>query len=202
MWAADFNEDANINVVDVVNLSMHIVGLAARSNTESEAYIQNDVLYFSGSVAGVEFSGGELVSDISGDDVFVSGNNKSIIYNLSGKLDTDSIQFEQLPDEIIVSDSNGELLDVSILSEFGLADAYPNPFNPSTNINFSIENGSYVSIKVYNMQGREVDSIADSFFESGNYALSWDASEFSSGVYIVKLIAGNLVDSNKIMLIK
>ena len=202
MWAADFNEDSNINVVDVVNLSMHVVGVAARSYTKSEAYIQNNILHLNGPVGGIEFSGGKLISNVSGSDVLVSGNNKTIIYNLSGELDTNTVKFEHAPDEIIISDSNGELLEVSVLSSFGLANAYPNPFNPSTNIDFTIEDGSFVSVKVYNMQGREVASIADSYFESGNHSLMWNAGEFSSGIYIVKLISGNLIDSQKIILVK
>ena len=132
----------------------------------------------------------------------VSGNNKTIIYNLSGEIVTKEFEFAVMPEDIMVSDSNGDLLNVSVISDFGLNDAYPNPFNPSTSINFSIGVDSYVSIKVYNMQGREIDSISNSYFEHGNHTVKWNADKFSSGIYIVKMISGNLVDSKKIMLVK
>ena len=202
LWAADFNEDLNVNVVDVVNLSMHIVGLAARPSVYSEAYIQNNSLNIEGLVAGIQLNGGNLISDISDEDIIVSGNNKTIIYNLSGEIVTKEFEFDIMPEDIMVSDSNGDLLNISVISSFGLNDAYPNPFNPSTSINFSIDVDSYVSIKVYNMQGREIDSIASSYFKQGNHTLKWNADKFSSGVYIVKMISGNLVDSKKIMLVK
>ena len=61
---------------------------------------------------------------------------------------------------------------------------------------------SYVSLKVYNMQGREVATLASGQFASGSHSVTWNANDFSSGIYIVKMVSGNFVDSQKLMLIK
>jgi flagellar hook assembly protein FlgD len=83
-----------------------------------------------------------------------------------------------------------------------LNEAYPNPFNPSTNIDFSIYIESYVSIKVYNLQGKEIDSLIDQQYESGNHTVTWDASQYPSGIYFVKMVSDNFTDTKKLMLIK
>ena len=83
-----------------------------------------------------------------------------------------------------------------------LLDAYPNPFNPITTMNFAIPNDSHVSIKVYNLQGREVVSLADGNYDAGYHNVMWDANSYSSGVYFVKMIAGEFIATQKLMLVK
>ena len=86
--------------------------------------------------------------------------------------------------------------------EFTLAAAYPNPFNPTTTINFAIPSDSQVSISVYNLQGREVVSLASGSYDAGYHSVIWNADTHSSGVYFVKMVAGSYVNTQKLMLLK
>lgn len=93
--------------------------------------------------------------------------------------------------------------------EFKLYQNYPNPFNPLTNIKYSIpENGKskiengYVSLKIYNMLGKEVAVLVNERKSSGVYEVNWNASGFPSGVYFYKLITDNFVDTKKMVLLK
>ncbi len=80
---------------------------------------------------------------------------------------------------------------------------YPNPFNPSTIIEFRIPERSIVSLKIYNMIGEEVSEIiGGKELESGIYKYSWDASKLSSGIYIYRLIAEKETIAKKMLLVK
>lgn len=85
---------------------------------------------------------------------------------------------------------------------FELSQNYPNPFNPSTTISFSIPNKDYVTLKVYDIIGNEVVTLVNEEKAPGNYQITFDASEFSSGVYFYSILAGNFSEVKKMMLIK
>ena len=87
-------------------------------------------------------------------------------------------------------------------SVFKLEQNYPNPFNPSTNIRFSIPETGLVTLKIYNLIGEEVEELLNEFKESGNYVVSFSASDLPSGVYIAKLNSGNNVKTIKMSLLK
>lgn len=85
---------------------------------------------------------------------------------------------------------------------FGLSQNYPNPFNPTTKIKYSIPSASYVTLKIYDMLGHEVETIISGNQTRGIYDVQWDASKYSSGVYIYKLTAGNFSESKTMLLVK
>jgi Secretion system C-terminal sorting domain len=89
-----------------------------------------------------------------------------------------------------------------IPGEFRLAQNYPNPFNPSTTIEFAIPNISKVSLKVYNVHGQEVTTLANDEFTAGTYSINWNASGLSSGVYFYSIQAGNFSQTKKLLLVK
>ena len=89
-----------------------------------------------------------------------------------------------------------------IPNEYALHQAYPNPFNPTTTLSFALTIESEVSITVYNLQGREVISLVNGNMEAGYHSLVWNADSHSSGVYFVKMVAGEFVSTQKLMLIK
>ena len=70
---------------------------------------------------------------------------------------------------------------------------YPNPFNYSTRIKFDISKTSYVTLKVYNLLGKEIDEIVNSKVSAGSYDFRFIGSELTSGVYLCRLV----VDDNK-----
>ena len=85
---------------------------------------------------------------------------------------------------------------------FQLSDNYPNPFNPSTNITFSIASKNFVTLKIYDVIGREVATLFSGELEAGEYAQQWNAAGFPSGVYFYRLQAGDFVDVKKLELLK
>ena len=103
--------------------------------------------------------------------------------------------------ESIVANSNSELNMIEPKG-FVLDKAYPNPFNPTTNLGVYIPFDGFVSIKVYDLMGREVSELHNGFLKQGYATYTWDASSHSSGVYIVKAVAGDTVKSQKVMLLK
>lgn len=88
------------------------------------------------------------------------------------------------------------------LSDYTLYQNYPNPFNPSTNIKFQIPNSSYVLLKVYDILGREIATLVNEPKSAGNHTAEWNATNFSSGVYIYKITAGEFSDVKKMLLLK
>jgi hypothetical protein len=66
----------------------------------------------------------------------------------------------------------------------------PNPFNPSTLISYSVPNGRQVTLKIYNLAGQEVATLADGYHDGGKYSVVFDASGLSSGIYFTVLKAG------------
>ena len=87
-------------------------------------------------------------------------------------------------------------------SSFELFNNYPNPFNPTTIIEYSVVSNEYVSLKVYDMLGKEITTLVNEQKSAGKYKVNFDASSLASGVYIYKLTAGNFSDSKKMVLTK
>ena len=85
---------------------------------------------------------------------------------------------------------------------FGLSQNYPNPFNPTTAISYQLPAVSHVTLKVYNLLGQEVATLADEVKQAGFYTANWDASSFSSGVYFYRLQTGSFVQTKKLILMK
>jgi hypothetical protein len=76
-------------------------------------------------------------------------------------------------------------------AEYQLLQNYPNPFNAVTTIQFDIPKKAFITIKVYNILGEEVDKLVSRHFEPGNHFLKWDASGFASGIYFYRLISSD-----------
>jgi hypothetical protein len=90
----------------------------------------------------------------------------------------------------------------SIPITYELYNNYPNPFNPATTIKYDIAKESKVSIKVYDVLGREVATLVNEAKTTGHYSVDFDASKLASGMYIYKITAGSFVKSIKMMLLK
>ena len=87
-------------------------------------------------------------------------------------------------------------------TEFALGQNYPNPFNPSTNVEFSIPTAQMVSLKIYDVTGREVATLVHGQTEPGKYSVQWNAGNLSSGVYVYRLTAGSYTSAKKLLLQK
>jgi hypothetical protein len=95
-----------------------------------------------------------------------------------------------------------EETDAGIPVSFELEQNYPNPFNPSTVIKFQVPENSHITIKVYDVLGKEVAILVNEELTSGYYSVSFDASGLSSGVYYYSLKADNYYSTNKMLLLK
>jgi len=89
-----------------------------------------------------------------------------------------------------------------IPSGYKLYDIYPNPFNPSAVIKYDIPELSHVTVKIFDVTGREVKLIENDLKQPGTYEVMFDGGHLSSGVYFCRIEAGRFVDSKKIVLIK
>ena len=87
-------------------------------------------------------------------------------------------------------------------SSFELNQNYPNPFNPSTTISFSLPTKSFVTLKIFDVMGKEVSDIVSEELLPGNYSQQWDASNMPSGVYFYRLQAGSFTETKRLVLMK
>lgn len=90
----------------------------------------------------------------------------------------------------------------AVPAEYSLSQNYPNPFNPSTNLGFGISNLGFVTLKIYDLTGREVATLVNENLSPGIYEVKFDGSNFASGVYFYKITAGSFSAVKRMFLIK
>ena len=89
-----------------------------------------------------------------------------------------------------------------LVNQFQLNQNYPNPFNPSTTISWQSPVGSWQTLKVYDMLGREVTTLVNEYKPAGGYEVEFDAASLSSGIYLYKLKSGDFIQTKKMILMK
>jgi len=105
----------------------------------------------------------------------------------------------------LLAKSNAEIANanVELPKTFALHNAYPNPFNPETNIRFDLPIASPVKLVIYNALGRMVSTLVSSqSMDAGYHETKWNAQRYSSGVYFVHMQAGSFTSTKKLMLLK
>jgi hypothetical protein len=85
---------------------------------------------------------------------------------------------------------------------FELQQNYPNPFNPTTTIKFSLPRSDHVTLKVFDVMGREIATLVDDELTAGRYDAHWNASGVESGVYFYQLRADEFVETKRLVLVK
>ncbi|MBT3635022.1 MAG: T9SS type A sorting domain-containing protein [Candidatus Marinimicrobia bacterium] len=103
---------------------------------------------------------------------------------------------------MITPDSNLSIDENIIPSEFKLFPIYPNPFNPITNIKFSLPILSSVKINMYDLIGRQIDELSYNSLSPGYHTITWDASKYSSGIYFIRVNAEDYHAVQKVILLK
>jgi|GEM_PF-752515 len=101
--------------------------------------------------------------------------------------------------------SNDEL--ANLPGSFALHPAYPNPFNPSTNLQYDLPEQAQITLTIYNLMGREITQLVNTTQEAGYRSVQWDATDFfgkpvSAGVYLYQIRAGEFVQTRKMVLLK
>ena len=155
-------------------------------------------------------------------DFYVNGDNMKVLaYDASGNNPTEQIEIElpsvtssSFENVIVASPGAGEILiNFSEREEFDVSSPlpgnpkiqklYPNPFNPSLSISFSIPNDEITRVAIYNTIGEQVEVVRESeMLSAGNYTLFWNAASHPSGMYIVQIQTKTFTDTRKALLVK
>ena len=108
-----------------------------------------------------------------------------------------SDRLEWMDNQILLSN------DLKVISKnYTLGESYPNPFNPTTNIPFFIQKDTEVLLSIYDINGRLVESLLDGKVKRGSQTFKWNASEYHSGLYFIKMKVNDLISTKKVMLVK
>jgi hypothetical protein len=89
-----------------------------------------------------------------------------------------------------------------IPTEFKLYENFPNPFNPSTSIQYDIPENSFVKLVVYDITGKEVTTLVNETMAAGKYEAVWNGKEFASGIYFCRITAGDFKSTKSMVLLK
>ena len=85
---------------------------------------------------------------------------------------------------------------------FEINQVYPNPFNPTTTIHYSLNKNVNVEVSIYDIAGRLITTIINEFQIAGYHSITWNASKFSSSIYFLNMSSGGITETKKIVLIK
>ena len=206
---ADINQDGIINILDVVALVQAILGSRTTDATMIEIFNNNNTVTIEadGYVGAVQMTlshGNDFSINLT-NDAFVAeshtDNNQTtlMVVNPGTELFSANGEFEIV--EIIAANGN-DYIDVINPDAISLGSAYPNPFNPSTSFDLQVGVAGHVSLNVYNLMGQVVGNLVNNTMDAGNYNITWDAANFSSGMYIVKAETANGIATQKVMLVK
>ncbi|MDC0145051.1 lamin tail domain-containing protein [bacterium] len=206
----DLNGDGVINILDIVAIVNIIT--SGRTTDATSAMLNNEnstvSLSADGYIGGVQMTlthGNDFTIELT-DNCMASnyvnhGNyttlvvvepNSELLFTANGTFDIK---------DVIVANSENEI-NVSMINEFSLSAAYPNPFNPNTSFDVSIPTAGYLSVKVYDLSGKLVNTIANGIYNQNNYTFTWDASGMPSGMYVINAEFNNSSISHNISLIK
>ncbi|MCX6134945.1 MAG: YCF48-related protein [Ignavibacteriales bacterium] len=108
---------------------------------------------------------------------------------------------------LIIRASNGSITNIdaprlSLPKEFVLYQNYPNPFNPSTAVSFQVSAISHVTLRLFDIVGREVATLVNETLSAGSYKTTWNASPYPSGIYFYRLQSGDCVETKKMILLR
>jgi hypothetical protein len=137
------------------------------------------------------------------------GNLNFEFVNADGFAGTSTIEFK----DIILADNKGNGIEADVQSfdvnfsnalpiKTELTDAYPNPFNPTSTINYGLNTTGHVEIMVYDATGRLVEELVNQNQTAGYHSITWNASNQASGMYFAKMVAGDVVQTQKLVLLK
>ncbi len=229
---ADLNDDGIINILDVITLvnlvlGSRIIDMSENIGTDAVIYKTANSVSISanGNIAGIQLtvSANNLQINenipMTVESNLVGDQHIILMYGLNGEtLSGDKIQlFTASEDYEILSIIAANILSKAMNIEqrngllpetFELSQNFPNPFNPSTEIKFTVGKDELISLNIYDIQGRLVSSLIDNYFYSaGSYKMNWDGknqygTQVPSGMYLYKLESSNQIVTRKMVLMK
>ena len=210
----DMNADGGLNVLDVVALVNIVLGGGRADEATSASFevIGNEVIMtangFVGAVQMTLSHGKEFQIDLTDNalvaDYNTQGNTTTLIVVAPDGSSLFTTNGDFTIESVLAAANADSYMDTKVIvpNDFAISAAYPNPFNPTTQMTLALHTQADVSVKVFNMAGQLVDVIAEGQMDRGSYSLTWDGTNVSSGVYFVKTEVGSVVQNQKIMLIK
>ena len=162
-------------------------------------------------------NGSYIFAGTAGDGVFLSADNGAGWVQVDSGLADTYVQALAVSGTYLFGGTKGDGVWMRPLSEmitgvedkqnnlptnFSLQQNYPNPFNPSTTINYSVPKTSFVTIKVYNVLGREIKTLVNEKKSFGNYSVQFSGSSLSSGIYFYRMQSGNYSQTKKLIILK
>ncbi len=137
--------------------------------------------------------------DVSGfeDDLHIVINGEAINMH-----EENFIELTSMIEEVAIVVGNVDSYLNPIPDEFGLSAAYPNPFNPTTNLGLALNADGFVSMSVFNIRGQVVEVLVDRNMKAGYHNITWNADGISSGMYFVRVETGANIAMQKLMLLK
>lgn len=171
---------------------------------------------YGGIVRSLTVSGTNVFAGTNGGGVFLSTNNGTSWTAVNNGLTNTDVLSLAVSGTNLFAGTYGssvwrsplsELISVKSLStevpeQFSLSQNYPNPFNPVTNLEFGISDLGFVSLKVYDILGKEVVTLVNEKLSPGNYKVQFDGSNLSSGVYLFRIESGDFVETKRMLLVK
>ena len=214
--AGDLNGDGGFNVLDIVSLANCILSnnCAGRIDdaTESSLKIDNNTLLLQsdGFIGGLQMTlnhGPDFSINLTDEALYsdyLTKNNKTKLLIINP---TNEYMFDFLGDfditEVIVANTVNQIpVEMPFLNSFTISAAYPNPFNPITNVVLNLSKSSDVNVGVYNINGQLISTLLTGFKTANSYSLEWDATNMPSGVYFIKVQSNGFNQIQKIMLLK
>ncbi len=208
--AADLNGDGIVNILDIVQLVNLILGPRVDNATSVQLFDTGTQIKMSrngyvGAVKMVLQHDGYFQIELP-ENALVNGShtqrNTTTLVIVAPESDH-LFSYEGLFEIIEVEAASSEkFISVILPSKTSLNQAYPNPFNPSTNVSYILAETKDVSLSIYNITGQLVESLINTQQDAGRYKLVWDASLQPSGMYFLRLQAGSEIFNQKLMVMK
>ena len=156
---------------------------------------------------GIAPTGGSSIADFTAPLSGLGGESAVVFasgFLTPGESDPGFGLFAALEDGSVIELPGVELSIVNAINptSFGLTSVYPNPFNPSTSIRYNVDKFSKVNISIYDVTGKLVSNLVNSYKSIGNHSIIWNASNLPSGIYFIKLNINSYSTSRKITLTK
>tara|TARA_Y100000590_G_scaffold227747_1_gene257030 strand:+ start:5818 stop:7383 length:1566 start_codon:yes stop_codon:yes gene_type:complete len=219
---ADVDNNGSVNIMDVIaQVDIALSGGLSRANSslqkansvtliqtaeglsyEADGFVGFEIILSHG----VNFEINMTKSGFIASSNTVGTTTKIVVVNNeTSELFTSVGNFEIV--DVIAGTIGGNALQTDVLYQeipktFGLSKAYPNPFNPKTSIDFTMLNSENASIEIYNMLGQKISTLHEGYLSADTYSFTWNAQDFSSGMYIVKAQSEGNISTQKIMLMK
>lgn len=197
---SDSVQSTTIIPVELTSFAASIVGYSVSLNWSTATELNNSGFEIQKSI---DKSNWNAVAFVSGNGTTTEVQNYSYTDNLTSVTNqTLYYRLKQIDFDGTFTFSNEVEVDLSLPQTFSMEQNFPNPFNPSTTIKYSIPSSEFVSIKIYDVIGNEIAKLVDIKQDAGKYEVSFNALSLSSGVYLYKIQAGTFVQTKKMILMK